>query len=95
MSNIDHRLILQISTPKVADKGQEFEIEYWVKNIGNKSFPGRQISVELSWENSMHKVYQRINISNLLAPNQQTKKIIHKQLPLTRGFTWFYVNAVA
>ena len=95
MSSSTHQLVLKISTPKVADEGKNFTIEYRIKNIGSNPFPaGGQIQVEVSWEKSIHKVYQQIATTKVLNPEEETELIKRSQEPLTRDYTWFYVNNV-
>ena len=92
MSSSGYQLVLKISTPKVADEGKKFPITYKVKNTGNTPFPGGFINVELSWEKSNHKVYQSIPIKKILKPDEETEDVNWSQEPLTRDYTWFYIN---
>jgi len=91
MQSIRHRLSLSIKTPKTAKEGEAFGISYKVRNIGDTPFPGGRIVVELSWSSLAEKVYQSIDITNPLAPNEETPPKKDSQEPLTTGFTWFYV----
>jgi hypothetical protein len=91
MTASTYRISLGISTPRVVTEGETFDIIYKVKNIGNTTFPGGRIAVELSWSSLNEKVYQVIKIGEQLPPNGETKPISHNQAPLTPGYTWFYV----
>lgn len=86
-----YRLSLSIITPKVVTEGEGFDIVYKAKNIGNTTFPGGRIVVELSWSSLNEKVYQVININKPLPPNGETEPTRNSQAPLTPGYTWFYI----
>lgn len=92
MTISQHRLSLNITTPRVVTEGETFDIVYRAKNIGNTTFPGGRIVVELSWSSLNEKVYQVINIDKQLEPNWETEPIKRSQAPLTPGYTWFYVQ---
>lgn len=53
-------------------EGETFGVTYAVKNIGNSTFSGGRVVIELGWPSINEKVFQPVEISMTLIPGSES-----------------------
>lgn len=88
---LQHRLSVDVVTPKVVVEGVNFNIVYKVKNISTVTFPGGNVVPQLTWSSLEEWVNQPIVIDRALRPNEEFIETRYSQEPLMSGYTWFHI----
>jgi hypothetical protein len=94
MSNQPYTLSIEAITPKEVKYRELIPIKYVVKNIGNTTFPGGMIIVQINFAGISSVVTQVIDINQSIAAGGEfTNK--QEQTALSIGYVSFTVVAVA
>ena len=94
MSNQSYRLSIEAITPKEVKYRKKIPIKYVVRNIGNITFPGGRIIVQITFAGITSIVTQIIDINQpIVAGGEFTDE--HEQTALSIGYVSFTIVAAS
>jgi len=91
-----HKLLIRgENKPRVGTEGEKVKIEFFIKNIGDFTFPGGELGtyyfpVALGSTNT--KIRGTIRITEKIEPNEQVHITAGEIIPIASGYTMFLIE---